>query len=143
LPQWQGIKVKEFHPDTVAHLNPKFREFAHQEFVMIQAAYERLVSTISKNGPGSTRTGSNQASDRIFSTMRSMIADQLDVPASRVTLESTLADLGAGSLDGLEFLIAVEDKFKVNIEDHHAAGLGRLREVVEYVLARAAGSSAR
>ena len=34
--------VKQYHPDRAAHLGPELRRLAHEKFVRIQEAYEKL-----------------------------------------------------------------------------------------------------
>ncbi len=36
--------VKKYHPDRVAHLGDEFKELAHQKFLEIQQAYDRLTA---------------------------------------------------------------------------------------------------
>ncbi len=35
--------VVQYHPDKVQHLGPEFQQLAHEKFVTIQKAYDRLV----------------------------------------------------------------------------------------------------
>ena len=39
------IAATKYHPDKVGHLGKEFQELAHQKFLAIQQAYERLVKT--------------------------------------------------------------------------------------------------
>jgi DnaJ like chaperone protein len=36
--------VKKYHPDRVAHLGDEFRQLAHEKFLQVQQAYERVRS---------------------------------------------------------------------------------------------------
>jgi len=39
------IAAAKYHPDKVSHLGEEFQELAHQRFVAIQQAYERLMKS--------------------------------------------------------------------------------------------------
>ncbi len=49
----------------------------------------------------------------------------------RVTPESTFAELGIDSLDGVNLLFAFEEEFKLNIPEHVALEMKSVRQVVE------------
>ena len=49
----------------------------------------------------------------------------------RVTLDSTFAELGIDSLDGVNILFALEDEFKIDIPDAVAQNIKTVRQVVD------------
>jgi acyl carrier protein len=67
--------------------------------------------------------------------VRALIMEQLGVDdAGRVTPRSRLAeDLGAGPLELLELLAAVEEEFDLEIPDEDAQGLITVGDVVAYL----------
>ncbi len=70
----------------------------------------------------------------LFEKVRSVIADQLDVDASRVTLETEfIRDLGADSLDVVELIMALEGKFGIEISDEQAEKIVNVGDVVKYI----------
>ena len=52
----------------------------------------------------------------VFEKVREILAEQLDVKAEEITMESQIADdLGADSLDVVDLLMSLEDEFDVEI----------------------------
>lgn len=49
----------------------------------------------------------------------------------KVTLNSTFAELGIDSLDGVNILFALEEEFKIDIPDTIAQNMKSVRQVVE------------
>jgi acyl carrier protein len=49
----------------------------------------------------------------------------------KVTLDSTFAELGIDSLDGVNILFAVEEEFKIDIPDSVAQNMRSVRQVVD------------
>ncbi len=49
--------------------------------------------------------------------VKEVIVESLSVDAEKVTPESTLADLGADSLDQVEIIMALEEKFDIELSD--------------------------
>ena len=49
----------------------------------------------------------------------------------KVTLDSTFADLGIDSLDGVNILFALEEEFKIDIPDSVAQNMKSVRQVVD------------
>lgn len=67
--------------------------------------------------------------------VRSIIVDQLGVEADRVVPEAKFADdLGADSLDQVELVMALEEKFDLNISDEDAAKIETVQQAIDYIL---------
>lgn len=49
----------------------------------------------------------------------------------KVTIDSTFADLGIDSLDGVNILFALEEEFKIDIPDSVAQNMKSVRQVVD------------
>ncbi len=49
----------------------------------------------------------------------------------KVTLDSTFAELGIDSLDGVNILFALEEEFKIDIPDAVAQNMKSVRQVVD------------
>ncbi len=61
-------------------------------------------------------------------------SDKLGVEVSTVKLESRFVeDLGADSLDQVELIMALEDKFDIEIPDEDAEKILTVENAVEYV----------
>jgi acyl carrier protein len=60
-----------------------------------------------------------------------VIADTQHMPLEKITPQSTFAELGIDSLDGINILFAVENEFNVNIPDDAAQTIKSVPEMVE------------
>ena len=67
--------------------------------------------------------------------VKKVIAEQLGLDEREVQGgESIVADLGAGSLDTLEIVMALEEKFGFEISDEEAEKINTVQQAVEYVV---------
>ncbi len=70
----------------------------------------------------------------LFEDIQAVIADQLNVDAAQVTLEAEFVkDLGADSLDVVELIMALEEKFGIEIPDEQAEKIVNVGDVVKYI----------
>ncbi len=70
----------------------------------------------------------------MFEVVKSIIEEHLDIDdSSRVTLQSTLEDFNADSLDVAEIIMALEDEFKIEIEDEKAENFKTLKDIMNYL----------
>lgn len=70
----------------------------------------------------------------IFEDVRDVVVEQLSVAPDAVKLESKIIeDLGADSLDVVELVMALEEKFEVEIPDSDAEKLITINDVVTYI----------
>lgn len=70
----------------------------------------------------------------IFEDVRDVVVEQLSVAPDAVKLESKIIeDLGADSLDVVELVMALEEKFEVEIPDSDAEKLIAINDVVSYI----------
>ena len=70
----------------------------------------------------------------MFEKMKSIIADQLNVAADTITLQSKFKeDLGADSLDLFELVMALEDEYSVEIPAEDLQNLLTVGEVMNYL----------
>jgi len=84
-------------------------------------------------------------SDELAEKVLSAIATTKRIPRERVSLDSTLEELGLDSLDQLNLLFALESDFNISISDEQAKSIRTVREMVEGVrklTASASGQSA-
>lgn len=68
-----------------------------------------------------------------FSKVADLIADKLSIDKSRITKDSTLADLGADSLDLVEIIMKMEEQFSIEINDQDAEHMSNVAQVVDYI----------
>lgn len=70
----------------------------------------------------------------LFEDVQSLVAEQLNVGADQVTMEAEFVkDLGADSLDVVELVMALEEKFRIEIPDEQAEKIVTVGDVVKFV----------
>jgi acyl carrier protein len=73
-------------------------------------------------------------SDATFAAVRQALAEQLGLDPETVGLGSAInEDLGADSLDAVELIMALEERYGINIETADAEGLRTVGDVVELI----------
>lgn len=66
--------------------------------------------------------------------MREIIAEQLNVDVSEITLETSFKDdLGADSLDLFELVMALEDKYNIELPAEELTNIATVEDVVNYL----------
>lgn len=70
----------------------------------------------------------------VFEEVKNVVVEQLSVEPDSVKLESKIIeDLGADSLDVVELVMALEEKFEVEIPDSEAEKLISIQDVVNFI----------
>jgi len=70
----------------------------------------------------------------LLNKIQSILAEQFDVPANSITVETNIVDdLNADSLDVVELIMSVEDEFGLSIDDEAAAELTTVGKLIEYI----------
>lgn len=70
----------------------------------------------------------------VFEKLKKIIAEQLEVKESEITLESSFQDdLDADSLDVVELIMAIEDEFDLEIPDEEAEKISKVKDAVSYI----------
>ena len=70
----------------------------------------------------------------VIDDVKKIVIDRLGVDASQVTMEALfIEDLGADSLDTVELVMALEEKFGMEIPDDEAEKLTKVGVAVEYI----------
>ncbi len=73
----------------------------------------------------------------IFDEVTELLAEQLNIDKSTITRESRIVeDLHTDSLDMVEMLIALEDKYQISVPDEDAKNLDTIGKLVDYVEAK-------
>ena len=71
---------------------------------------------------------------QIFEEVQKIVVEQLEVEADKVTKDANFAnDLGADSLDTVELVMALEDKFEIEIHDEAAENIATVEAAVKYI----------
>ena len=69
-----------------------------------------------------------------FDKVREIVANQLDLDAETITMDSFLVDdLKADSLDIVELIMAFEEEFNIEIPDEAAEKIKTVQDVVNYI----------
>ncbi|MGN8511628.1 acyl carrier protein [Helicobacter pylori] len=76
----------------------------------------------------------NTNDTNLFETIRAVIAEQLNVDAVQVTLEAKFVkDLGVDSLDIVELIMALEERFGIEISDEQAEKIVNVGDIMKYI----------
>jgi acyl carrier protein len=69
--------------------------------------------------------------------IKKIISSQLGVDENSITAEKSFTvDLGADSLDNVELIMALEDEFKLEIEDSDAETITTVQAAIDYITKR-------
>ena len=72
-----------------------------------------------------------------FDDVKAVIVDKLGVDADKVTPEARFVeDLGADSLETVELIMGLEDKFGISIADEDAEQIRTVQAAVDYVASK-------
>lgn len=75
----------------------------------------------------------------VFDEIKEIIVKELNVNPEKITLEASLTeDLGADSLDAVEVIMDLEDKYGITIDDETAKGIKTVKDLVDYIEAHKA-----
>ena len=70
----------------------------------------------------------------VFEDVIDVVVEQLSVSPDQVKLDSKIIeDLGADSLDVVELVMALEEKFGIEIPDSESEKLVSIKDVVDYI----------
>ncbi len=73
----------------------------------------------------------------VFEELKKIIAEIKDIPEEEIKLESSFADdLEADSLDIVEMLMLLEEKFNIQIPEEESEKMKKVEDVVKYIEAR-------
>ena len=70
----------------------------------------------------------------VFEDVRDVVVEQLSVSPDQVKLDSKIIeDLGADSLDVVELVMALEEKFGIEIPDSESEKLVSIKDPADYI----------
>ena len=79
-------------------------------------------------------TTENNSATATFDKVKKIVSEKLGVPEAKVEEKSEFVnDLGADSLDVVEFVMEVEKEFDITIPDEEAAKLATVGDAVKYI----------
>eukprot|EP00218_Dolichomastix_sp_CCMP3274_P008312 CAMPEP_0170136586 /NCGR_PEP_ID=MMETSP0033_2-20121228/3434_1 /TAXON_ID=195969 /ORGANISM="Dolichomastix tenuilepis, Strain CCMP3274" /LENGTH=116 /DNA_ID=CAMNT_0010372335 /DNA_START=42 /DNA_END=392 /DNA_ORIENTATION=- len=73
------------------------------------------------------------ASDDTLTTVRSIISEQLGTDLDKVAADSKFVDLGADSLDTVEIMMALEEKFEITLDEDGAEKITNVQEAADLI----------
>ncbi|PKY93682.1 acyl carrier protein [Facklamia hominis] len=68
-----------------------------------------------------------------FEYIKSLIAEHFDINEEIITETMTFDDLGADSLDVVEFVMELEDHYGIEFEDEKMEELNNIKDAVDYI----------
>ena len=73
--------------------------------------------------------------------VRAVVAEELGAKVEEIKNEASFADdLGADSLDTVELVMALEEKFETEIPDEEAEKITTVQQAIDYIQSRQTGS---
>ena len=74
------------------------------------------------------------ANEAIFNDLKEIIVEQLAVDPEEVTMEASFVDdLNADSLDLVELIMEIEEKFGIQVPDEVAEKIATVSDAVEFI----------
>lgn len=72
--------------------------------------------------------------EEIFSRLKDIVSEQLAVEPDEVTMDASFVDdLNADSLDLVELIMELEEKFGIQVPDEAAEKIVTVRDAVDYI----------
>lgn len=68
-----------------------------------------------------------------FEYIKSLISEHFDINEEIITETMTFDDLGADSLDVVEFVMELEDHYGIEFEDEKMEELNNIKDAVDYI----------
>jgi acyl carrier protein len=82
--------------------------------------------------------GALASREEVYDQVREILVERLDIDEDDVTMEASLRDdLKADSLDLVELIMDLEERFGVKISDDEAQSIGTVGEAVDFIVERA------
>ena len=73
--------------------------------------------------------------------VKAVVAEELGAKVDEIKNEASFADdLGADSLDTVELVMALEEKFETEIPDEEAEKITTVQQAIDYIQSRQTGS---
>lgn len=74
----------------------------------------------------------------IFDEIKEILVENLDLDINEIELTSSLADdLGADSLDAIDIVMSIEDKYSIEVPDEVIEKMKTVEDIVEFVESKA------
>ncbi|GIL66174.1 hypothetical protein Vafri_19779 [Volvox africanus] len=71
--------------------------------------------------------------EQVLEDVRSIIAEQLGTQVDKIQAESKFVDLGADSLDTVEIMMALEERFEVSFEEENTERISTVQQAADLI----------
>ena len=76
----------------------------------------------------------NLRNKEIYETVKEILIQSLGIDEKKIQLKSNIVDdLGADSLDSVEVIIDIEERFNIAIPDEDATSIKTVQDLVDYI----------
>ena len=73
--------------------------------------------------------------EEIFENLKKMISEQFGVEEELIKKDSSLMDdLAADSLDIVEFIMNIEEKYEIKIPDEDVESFNKVEDIMKYII---------
>ncbi|WRF03665.1 acyl carrier protein [Helicobacter pylori] len=115
----------------------RFKEYKERNNEVYQSDlnHEKLQNDLREWRQSKNQQNNNKAfNTNLFEDIQAVIAEQLNVDAAQVTPEAEFVkDLGVDSLDVVELIMALEERFGIEISDEQAEKIVNVGDVMRYI----------
>jgi len=80
--------------------------------------------------------------EKVLQDVRAIISQQLGADLDKVTADSKFVDLGADSLDTVEIMMALEEKFEIQLDEEGAEKISTVQEAADMIAQQVSSKSA-
>ncbi|KAF5832973.1 acyl carrier protein-like protein [Dunaliella salina] len=80
--------------------------------------------------------------EKVLQDVRGIISQQLGADLDKVTADSKFVDLGADSLDTVEIMMALEEKFEIQLDEEGAEKISTVQEAADMIAQQVSSKSA-
>ncbi|GIL77987.1 hypothetical protein Vretimale_7385 [Volvox reticuliferus] len=71
--------------------------------------------------------------EQVLEDVRSIIAEQLGTEVAKIQAESKFVDLGADSLDTVEIMMALEERFEVTFDEENTEKIATVQQAADLI----------
>ena len=72
-------------------------------------------------------------STSVEQTVMTIISDQMGMPVDTLNVDQSWTDVGFDSLETVETVMAIEDKYGIEIPDETAENIKTIKDLVDYI----------
>lgn len=104
-------------------------------------ASKQLQDALNKSGADNTETTSGDSCQEIKNKVFELVAEHLGAPLEKISDDTSfINDLGADSLDIVELVMDLEDKFNIKIPEDIADKIQTVGDAVKFIAAQSANN---